>query len=95
MTKAEFITQIASKANLTKIDAERAINALVESIQETLLKEGKLTLIGFGTFLVEQREEHPGRNPRTGEVITVAASKAVKFRPSKILKDALIASKAN
>lgn len=89
MTKAELIAQIAAKANLTKAAAERSVNAMLESIQEFLAEDGKLTLTGFGTFAVEERQERPGRNPRTGESIRIAASKVVKFRPGKQLKDAV------
>ena len=89
MTKAELIAQIAAKANLTKAAAERSVNAMLESIQEFLAEDGKLTLTGFGTFAVEERQESPGRNPRTGESIQIAASKVVKFRPGKQLKDAV------
>ena len=69
MTKAELIAQIAAKANLTKAAAERSVNAMLESIQEFLAEDGKLTLTGFGTFAVEERQERPGHNPRTGESI--------------------------
>ena len=89
MTKAELIAQIAAKANLTKAAAERSVNAMLESIQEFLAEDGKLTLTGFGTFAVEERQERPGRNPCTGESIQIAASKVVKFRPGKQLKDAV------
>lgn len=89
MTKAELIAQIATKANLTKAAAERSVNAMLESVQELLAEDGKLTLTGFGTFAVEERRERPGRNPRTGESIQIAASKVVKFRPGKQLKDAV------
>lgn len=89
MTKAELIAQIATKANLTKAAAERSVNAMLESIQELLSEDGKLTLTGFGTFAVEERQERQGRNPRTGESIQIAASKVVKFRPGKQLKDAV------
>ena len=89
MTKAELIAQIAAKANLTIAAAERSVNAMLESIQEFLAEDGKLTLTGFGTFAVEERQERPGRNPRTGESIQIAASKVVKFRPGKQLKDAV------
>ncbi len=89
MTKSELVTQIASKANLTKAAAERSLNALLESIQEVLVTEGKLPLTGFGSFVVENRKERTGRNPRTNEAITIKASKVVKFRPGKSLKDAV------
>lgn len=88
MTKADLVAQIATKANLTKIAAERALNAMLEATQEVLVEDGKLTLTGFGTFVVEARKERTGRNPRSGEPITIAASNVVRFRPGKLLKDA-------
>lgn len=89
MTKAELVTQIASKANLTKAAAERSLNAMLDAIQDILADEGKLTLTGFGTFAVETRKERKGRNPRTGDEIIIASSKVVKFRPGKTLKEAV------
>lgn len=89
MTKADLVAQIAARANMTKAAAERSLNAMLESVQEMLAEDGKLTLTGFGTFAAETRQERQGRNPRTGEVITIAASKVVRFRPGKMLKDAL------
>lgn len=88
MTKADLVAQIATKANLTKIAAERALNAMLEATQEVLVEDGKLTLTGFGTFVVGARKERTGRNPRSGEPITIAASNVVRFRPGKLLKDA-------
>ncbi len=89
MTKADLVSKIADKAGLTKTDSEKALNAFLESVQGTLVSEGKLTLTGFGTFAVEQRKARNGRNPRTGEEIKIPACKVVKFRPGKILKDAV------
>ena len=89
MTKADLVEKIAAKANLTKAAAERALNAFLASVEDALVKESKLTLTGFGTFAVEHRKARQGRNPRTGDVITIAASKVVRFRPGKMLKDAL------
>ena len=86
MTKADLVAQIAARANMTKAAAERSLNAMLESVQEML---AELTLTGFGTFVAETRQERQGRNPRTGDVITIAASKVVRFRPGKMLKDAL------
>ena len=88
MTKAELVVKIAEKANLTKANAERALNAFLETVEGTLVKEKKLTLTGFGTFLVEQRKSRVGRNPRTGATIKIPATKIVKCRPGKLLKDA-------
>jgi len=89
MTKADLIADIAAKANLTKAAAERSLNVVLEAVQQTLVKGDKMTIAGFGTFAVESRKERKGRNPRTGEVITIKASKVVKFRPGKTLKDAV------
>lgn len=89
MTKAEIVDRIAGKANLTKAAAERVLGAFLETITENLKKEEKLTLTGFGTFSVESRKQRQGRNPRTGAVITIPASKVVKFRPGKMLKDSI------
>lgn len=89
MTKADLVAKISSKAGITKAAAERILNATLASIQDVLAKEGKLTLTGFATFSVESRKARKGRNPRTGEVITIPASKVVKFRPGKNLKDSV------
>ncbi len=89
MTKAELIDKIATSANLTKADAERALSAVLDTISEGLKQDEKLSLVGFGSFVVEDRKERQGRNPRTGEAMTIPASKVVKFRPSKQLKEHL------
>ena len=89
MTKADLIEKIAAKANLTKASAERSLNAFLAAVTEGLKQEEKLTLTGFGTFVVENRKARQGRNPRTGAAITIPASKMVKFRPGKQLKDSV------
>ncbi|MDZ7759696.1 MAG: HU family DNA-binding protein [Desulfovermiculus sp.] len=89
MTKADLIAKVAEKSELTKADSERALNACLTSIEDILVREGKLTLTGFGTFQVEERKERKGRNPQTGDEITIPAAKVVKFRPGKLLKDAI------
>jgi DNA-binding protein HU-beta len=89
MTKADLVVKVAEKANLTKANAERALNAFLDAVEATLVSDGKLTLTGFGTFLVEERKERTGRNPRTGQEIKIPASKVVKFRPGKLLKDSV------
>ena len=89
MTKADLVAKIAEKANLTKANAERALNAFLETVEGTLVKDGKLTLTGFGTFMVEKRGARTGRNPRTGQAIKIPAAKVVKFRAGKLLKDAV------
>lgn len=89
MTKADLVEKIATKANLTKAAAERALNAFLASVTDGLKQDEKLTLTGFGTFVVENRKARQGRNPRTGDAITIPASKMVKFRPGKQLKDSI------
>ena len=89
MTKAELVSKIAVKANITKASAERSLNAFLESVKGALTKDGKLTLTGFGAFAVETRKARKGRNPRTGAEIRIPASKVVKFRPGKNLKEAV------
>lgn len=89
MTKADLVEKIAAKAGLTKAAGEKALNAFLASVQDALLAEGKLTLTGFGTFAVEKRKARKGRNPRTGTTINIPASKVVKFRSGKSLKEAV------
>jgi DNA-binding protein HU-beta len=89
MTKADLITKVASKAGMTKASAENALNSFIASVEEVLASQGKLTLTGFGTFEVQQRKARTGRNPRTGQEIKIPASKVVKFRPGKLLKDSI------
>lgn len=90
MTKAELIDQMAAEANITKEKASLALNAMIEGIQGALKsKDGKVQLTGFGTFSTVQRKERKGRNPGTGEEITIPAQKAVKFKPGKKLQDAV------
>ncbi len=89
MTKAELVSKIAGKANITKASAERSLNAFLDAVKVALTKDGKLTLTGFGAFSVETRKARKGRNPRTGAVIQIPASKVVKFRPGKNLKESV------
>ncbi len=87
MTKADFVAKIAEKGGISKSAADTSLKALIASIQEVLASEGKLVLPGFGTFSVENRPARQGRNPRTGEAMTIAASKAVKFKAGAKLKE--------
>lgn len=87
MNKSDLITKIADNSGLTKKDSEKGLNACLDSIQEALSNGGKLTLTGFGTFTVEKRKERKGRNPQTGDEITIPEKKVVKFRAGKNLKD--------
>jgi len=87
MTKAELIAAVAAEAKLKKADAEKAINSLIKHISATLKKKGRHALAGFGTFSVNQRKAREGRNPQTGKPIKIPATKVVKFKPGKQLKD--------
>ena len=89
MNKGEFIEAIATAADLSKADAERALEALVKVVKKTLKSGDTISLVGFGTFSVRKRAARTGRNPRTGESITIAAAKQPKFRAGKSLKDAV------
>ncbi|MGB9679284.1 MAG: HU family DNA-binding protein [Thermoanaerobacteraceae bacterium] len=87
MNKADLVTKIAEKSELTKKDAEKALNAFVESVEEALKDGDKVQLVGFGTFEIRERAERKGRNPQTREEITIPASKAPVFKAGKALKD--------
>jgi DNA-binding protein HU-beta len=89
MNKVELIAAVAAKADLSKKDAEKAIAAVVASIEEALVKGDKVQLIGFGTFEVRERAARVGRNPQTKETIVIPASKAPAFKAGKAFKDAL------
>jgi DNA-binding protein HU-beta len=89
MNKSELINAIAEQANLTKADAGRGLDALIQTIETTLKAGDAITLLGFGTFAVKDRAERTGRNPQTGQEITIAAAKVPAFKPGKALKDAV------
>jgi len=90
MNKGDLISKIAESAKITKAQATDALNAVLDGIGEELKKEGgKVTLIGFGTFSVSEREARTGRNPQTGASIKISAKKVVKFKPGKELSDAV------
>jgi len=89
MTKAELIDKIASGAGLSKVDASKALDTTLNSVKGALKKGQKVTLVGFGTFSVVKRKARKGRNPRTGDVITIPAAKVPKFTSGKALKDAV------
>lgn len=89
MNKTELIRHIATAADLTQAEASDALNAVCAAI-EVVLKNGQdVQITGFGTFSVAERAERQGRNPKTGETLTIAASKTVKFKAGKNLKDAM------
>ncbi|RGS72364.1 MULTISPECIES: HU family DNA-binding protein [unclassified Mitsuokella] len=89
MNKTELVASVAEKAGLTKKDAEKAVNALFESVQQALVEGDKVQMIGFGTFEVKERAARTGRNPRTNETIQIPASKNPVFKAGKALKDAV------
>ena len=87
MNKTEFIAAVAEKAGISKKDAEKAVKAFTDVVSEELVNGGKIQLVGFGTFEVSERPAREGRNPRTGETMTIAATKTPKFKVGKALKD--------
>ena len=87
MNKGELVTALAAKTELSKKDSEAALNALVDVIGDTIAKGEKVQLIGFGTFESKARPARTARNPRTGEEVKIAASKAPAFKAGKALKD--------
>ena len=87
MNKTELVAAIADKAGIAKKDAEKALSAFLDTVAEELKKGEKIQLVGFGTFEVSERAERTGRNPQTGKEMTIAASKAPKFKAGKALKD--------
>lgn len=89
MNKQELVNSVAEKAGLTKKDAEKAINAVIDSIKGALNAGDKVSLIGFGTFEVRTRAARSGRNPQTGAAIKIPAGKVPAFRPGKELKDSV------
>jgi len=89
LNKNELIASVAEAASLTKADAAKAVDALFDAITGALAGGDEVRLVGFGTYNVASRAASEGRNPRTGEKIAIAASKQVKFKPGKSLKDAV------
>lgn len=89
MNKSELIDAVAGSASLSKADAARAVDALVEVVTKALKGGDQVTVVGFGTFLVRSRDARSGRNPRTGETIEIPASKVPSFKAGKALKDAV------
>ena len=89
MTKADLIESLATKLDLQKSLAERAVNNVFDDIEGALQKGDKVNISGFGTFSISSRKARVGRNPKTGESIEISASRAAKFKAGKTLKDAL------
>ena len=89
MNKTELVAKVAEKAELSKKDAEKAVNAFVDSVKEGLVKGDKIVLVGFGSFETKKRAARKGKNPQTGAIIDIAASTVPAFKAGKALKDAV------
>lgn len=90
MTKAELVAKMAKEASISKVAASAALNSFMDGVTKTLKKkDGKVTLVGFGTFSKTRRKARKGRNPQTGAPIKIKASNVVKFRAGKKLKDSV------
>lgn len=90
MNKSELIDAIAKESGLTKADAGKAIDAFTHVVKNALQQDDAVTLVGFGSFVVADRAERQGLNPKTKEPITIPAARVPKFKPGKNLKDALV-----
>ena len=89
MKKSELVAIMAEKADLKKVDAEKALNAFVDAVTEALANGDKIALVGFGTFETKKRAARKGKNPQTGAVINIAASTVPTFKAGRGLKDAV------
>ena len=89
LNKAELVAAVAEKADMSKKDSEKAVNAVLSAIEDALAGKDKVQLVGFGTFEVKERAERTGRNPQTKEKITIPASRVPGFKAGKALKDAV------
>ena len=87
MTKLELVDVVSSKAEITKAEAHKVVDAVIEAINEGLAADGKVIIPGFGSFEVRTRTARVGRNPRTGEQIKIEASRTPSFKPGKAMKD--------
>ncbi len=89
MNKTDLINAVAASAEMSKVDAEKAIKATIDSISKSLIAGEGITLVGFGTFSVVERKARTGKNPRTGETIKIPAKKVAKFKPGKLLAESV------
>lgn len=89
MNKGDLVDTLASAIDISKADANTALNTVLSTIEKALKKGDKVTLIGFGTFSVNKRPARTGRNPQTGETIKIKAKKVVKFKPGKALSESI------
>ncbi|HHB12272.1 MAG TPA: HU family DNA-binding protein [Chromatiales bacterium] len=89
MNKTELVDAVSKEADLTKADAARAVDAVIQAVTDALKRGEQVSILGFGTFLVRERAARTGRNPRTQETLEIPASKVPAFKPGKALKDAV------
>ncbi len=89
MNKGELIESVANAADVSRAEATRAVDAVIDSVTKTLANGGTVSIVGFGTFSVKRRAARTGRNPRTGETIQISASNVPGFKAGKALKDAV------
>jgi DNA-binding protein HU-beta len=89
MTKAELVEKMATDADISKAAAGKALDSFIDGVKKTLKKGNKVSLVGFGTFSISKRAARKGRNPQTGDVIKIKASKAPKFKAGKAFKDSI------
>ena len=90
MTKTELVEKMAKDAGISKAASKKALDSFVDSVKKALKKKnGRMSLVGFGTFSKVRRKARKGRNPQTGETIKIKAANAVRFKPGKALKDAI------
>lgn len=89
MNKSELVQAVVAETNLSQVQAAKVVDAVIGAIKQELVKGGEVALVGFGTFYVAQSAERKGRNPKTGEPLTIAAAKTPKFRAGKPLKEAV------
>ena len=87
LTKRDLVAKIAERTGLTKTNAENALEAFLEEVQDVLARSGKISLVGFGTFEVAERKARKGRNPKSGENIEIPATRVPRFKAGKGLKD--------
>ena len=89
MNKTELIAAVSEKTGVSKKDCEKTISAMLDQVAESLAQGDKVQIVGFGSFEVKERQARTGRNPKTGEAVEIAASKAPVFKAGKALKDAV------
>ncbi len=89
MNKTESVDEVTNPTGLTKRTSREAVDAIISAITDSLAREERVTLVGFGTFKVMERKARRGKNPRTGEEIQIRARKVVRFRPGKSLREAV------